>query len=71
MHLQHGRCIFLKAYPPYRPREFLRAVRRVQGHLFERGFPAPRPLVGPASFGIRLATVDEFVDEAEHEETPR
>jgi Phosphotransferase enzyme family len=66
LRLGDGRRVFLKAYPPDRPRQFLRAVRRVQGYLFERGFPAPRPLAGPAHFGPGLATVDEFVDEGEH-----
>ena len=63
--LLDGRRIFLKAHPPERPEEYLRAMYRVQGHLHERGFPAPRPLLRPASFGIGLATVDEFVDAGE------
>ena len=66
LRLGDGRRVFLKAYPPDRPHEFLGAVRRVQGHLFEQGFPAPRPLAGPAPFGPGLATVDDFVDEGEH-----
>lgn len=66
LRLTDGRRIFLKAHPPDRPPEFLRAVRRVQGHLFGRGFPCPRPVVDPAPFGLGLATVDEFVDEGEH-----
>ena len=65
LRLGDGHRIFLKAYPPDRPSEYLAAVRRVQGHLFERGFPAPRPLAGPAPFGPGLATVDEFVDEGD------
>ena len=66
LRLTDGRRIFLKAHPPDRPPEFLRAVRTVQGHLFGRGFPCPRPVVDPAPFGLGLATVDEFVDEGEH-----
>jgi Phosphotransferase enzyme family len=66
LRLGDGRRVFLKAHPPDKPQEFLRAVRRVQGHLLERGFPAPRPLAGPAPFGPGLATVDTFVDEGEH-----
>lgn len=68
LRLGNGRRVFLKAHPPGRPHEFLRAVRRVQRHLFKRGFPAPRPLAGPAPFGFGLATVDDFVDEGEHED---
>lgn len=66
LRLGDGRRVFLKAHPPNRPHEFLRAVHRVQGHLFERGFPAPGPLAGPAPFGPGLATVDEFMDEGKH-----
>jgi hypothetical protein len=68
LRLGDGRRVFLKAHPPDRPHQFLRAVRRVQRHLFKQGFPAPRPLVDPAPFGPGLATVDEFVDEGEHED---
>jgi hypothetical protein len=64
--LNDGRRAFLKAHQPDRSFEYLDAVRRVQGHLFGRGFPCPRPLVGPALFGPGLATVDEFVDDGEH-----
>ncbi len=60
--LRDGRRVFLKAHPPERPQEYLRAVHSVQAHLYSRGFPAPRPLAGPAPFGIGLACVDEFVD---------
>ena len=63
--LRDGQRIFLKAHPLKRPTDYLRAVHTVQGHLHERGFPAPRPLVGPAPFSIGLATVDEFVDKGE------
>jgi hypothetical protein len=66
LRLQDGRRVFLKAHKPELSAEFLEAVRRVQGHLFERGFPCPRPLAGPASFGPGLATAEEFVDEGEH-----
>lgn len=66
MGLQGCRRVFLKAHKLDRSAEFLEAVRRVQSHLFKRGFPCPRPLAGPASFGPELATVEEFVDEGEH-----
>lgn len=63
--LRDGRRVFLKAHPPERPQEYLRAVHRVQAHLYSRDFPAPRPLAGPAPFGVGLASVDEFVDAGE------
>ena len=63
--LQDGRRVLLKAHKLEWSAEFLEAVRRVQGHLFKRGFPCPRPLAGPASFGPGLATAEEFVGEGE------
>jgi hypothetical protein len=64
--LHDGRRVFLKAHKLGWSAEFLEAVRRVQGYLFKRGFPCPRPLAGPASFGPGLATAEEFVDVGEH-----
>jgi hypothetical protein len=66
LRLKDGRRIFLKAHKPDWSSGFLKAVRRVQEHLYDRGFPCPRPLAGPASFGSGLATVEEFVEEGEH-----
>ncbi len=64
VHLKDGRRILLKAHKNCSS-EFLEAVRRVQGHLFQKGFPCPRPLAGPAPFGPGQATVEEFVDVGE------
>ena len=66
LHLKDGRRVFLKAHKLEWSAAFLEAVRRVQGHLFKRGFPCPRPLAGPAPLGPGLATAEEFVDEGEH-----
>lgn len=63
--LDSGRHVFLKAHPPERPSEYLEAVHRVQDHLNRRGFPCPKPVLGPAPFGISRATVDEFVSEGD------
>lgn len=60
--LRNGNRVFLKAHPPERPTEYLEAVHRVQSHLNLRGFPCPKPILGPLRFGIGLATVDEFMD---------
>ena len=65
LRLHDGRQVLVKAHKPDRSAQFLEAVHRVQGHLFERGFPCPRPLAGPASFEPGLATTEEFVDEGE------
>ena len=61
--LRDGRRAFLKANPPARQPDFLRAVHRTQGHLARHGFPCPRPLVGPRPFLSGHATVDEYADE--------
>jgi hypothetical protein len=66
LRLKDGRRVFLKAHKLDRSSAFLEAVRRVQEHLYDRGFPCPRPLAGPTPFGPGLATVEEFVDEGEH-----
>ena len=66
LHLKDGRRIFLKAHKPDWSSGFLKSVRRVHEHLYDRAFPCPRPLAGPAPFGPGLATVEEFVEEGEH-----
>ena len=57
--------IFLKVHPPVRPAGYLRAVHRVQDHLYRKNFPCPKPLLGPLPFGESLATVDELVEGGE------
>ena len=64
--LGDGRRVFLKAHPPDRRPDFLRAVHRAQGHLARRGFPCPGPVVGPEPFRSGYATVDEYVDAGSH-----
>ncbi len=60
--LGNGRRAFLKAHPPGRDADYLRAVHRVQTYLHRHGFPCPNPILGPLPFGAGLATVDELVD---------
>lgn len=62
LELPDGRRVFLKAHPPDRRPGFLRAVHRTQSHLASRGFPCPRPMLGPEPFLAGYATVDEHVD---------
>lgn len=64
--LADGRRVLVKAHPPARPTRFLRAVRRVQTHLFRSGFPCPRPVATPAPFGLGFATVEDFVDAGDY-----
>lgn len=59
--LHDGRRVVMKVHGPRKAPEYLGATRRVQQHLHERGFPAPRPLVGPEPFRIGHAVVDEHV----------
>ena len=44
LRLRHGSRVALKVHVDREEAERLEAVQRVQAHLFERGFPCPRPL---------------------------
>jgi Phosphotransferase enzyme family len=59
--LDDGRRVVIKAYQRQWGRPFLSAVRRVQEHLAQAGFPCPRPIFGPEPAGPALATVEELV----------
>ncbi len=59
--LDDGRRVVIKAYQGRWATPFLTAVRRIQEHLAESGFPCPRPILGPESAGPALATVEELV----------
>lgn len=59
--LADGQRAVVKAYQPRWGYQFLSAVRRVQEHLANAGFPCPRPFAGPASAGVALATVEALV----------
>ncbi|MGH3146582.1 MAG: hypothetical protein ACRDTR_12355 [Rubrobacter sp.] len=63
--LEDGSRVVLKAHPAGRNVDFLEASCRVQRHLFERGFPCPRPILDPAPFGEGYATVEAFEDRGE------
>ena len=65
LRLGDARRVVLKAHRPDRDPDLLACVRRVQLHLVDRGFPCPRPVLGPAPFGAGLATVDRLVDSGE------
>ncbi|MDP9410902.1 MAG: phosphotransferase [Actinomycetota bacterium] len=65
LRLSDARRVVLKAHPPDQAPDFLASVHRVQLHLSDRGFPCPRPVLGPTFFGAGLATVDELVDAGE------
>ncbi len=65
LRLGDARRVVLKAHRPDRDPDFLACVHQVQLHLADRGFPCPRPVLGPESFGAGLATVDQLVDAGE------
>src|ERR1700761_4355868 len=49
--LDDGRRVVVKAHRAGADVERLEAAQRVQAWLAERGFPAPRPLLGPSPLG--------------------
>lgn len=59
LRLVDGSRVALRAV---RPRPGLGEARDVQRALHERGFPCPRPLVGPVRLADGYAFVDEWVD---------
>ena len=61
LRLGDARRVVLKAHRPDRAPDLLACVHRVQLHLADRGFPCPKPVLGPAPFGAGLATVDRLV----------
>lgn len=65
LRLGDARRVVLKAHRPAQDAGLLVSVHRVQLHLSNRGFPCPRPVLGPTPFGAGLANVDELVDAGE------
>jgi len=59
--LADGRRVVVKAHAPTWTRPALAAVAHVQRCLAARGFPCPRPLLGPTILGRGYATVEELV----------
>jgi Ser/Thr protein kinase RdoA (MazF antagonist) len=60
--LDDGREVVVKAHQPGRDLSSLRAVQKVQSHLAEHGYPAPRPLVSPVPLGRGLGWAEELLD---------
>ncbi|MBA2783728.1 MAG: hypothetical protein H0T74_12570 [Rubrobacteraceae bacterium] len=57
LRLGNARQVVLRAHRPDRDPDLLASVYRMQLHLSDRGFPCPRPVLGPAPFGAGLANV--------------
>jgi hypothetical protein len=67
--LQDGRDVVIKVRPPPETNPCLRLDRtslesicRVMKWLATRGYPCPKPILGPTPIAKGLATVDEFLD---------
>jgi hypothetical protein len=58
LRLADGREVVVKVRPNTRR---ISGCVEVQRHLWESGFPCPRPLAGPAGFEGRTATAEEYV----------
>ena len=56
--LSDGREVVVKARPPA---ERIASCLRVQAHLAAGGYPAPRPIAGPAPFGQSTATAEDHM----------
>lgn len=57
--LRDGCRVVVKVRPPA---ERIHTCAGIQQLLWERGFPCPQPLAGPAPFGDALATAEALVD---------
>ncbi len=69
--LEDGRQVVVKAHPPQRSPYFLAAVAEVQLALHHQGFPAARPLVGPATLGLGYGTAEELLAIGRHGDAHR
>lgn len=62
--LDDGRCVVVKGHW-LRPADELAACAEVQTELADRGYPCPRPLLGPRPLGRGYGTVEELVDDGD------
>jgi hypothetical protein len=60
--LLDGRRVVVKAARRSFGSAFLEAAQTVQAHLAASGFPCPKPILGPATFGHGIAVVEELLD---------
>jgi aminoglycoside phosphotransferase (APT) family kinase protein len=67
--LEDGRDVVIKARPPAETNPYLSfdratlaSICRVMKWLADRGYPCPKPILGPTPVAKGLATVEEFLD---------
>jgi aminoglycoside phosphotransferase (APT) family kinase protein len=72
IHLEDGRDLVVKVRPPAETNPYLsfdrtslESICRVMQWLTDRGYPCPKPILGPTSLAKGLATVEEFLDRSE------
>ena len=58
LELRDGRQVVVKVRPPD---DRIAGCVAVQRHLYERGFPCPRPVAGPSPLGGAMATAEALV----------
>ncbi len=63
LRLIDGRRVVIKVHKFSRSLDFLNAVVRVQHYLADKGYPCPRPLLGPRPLAYGQAIVEELIDE--------
>jgi hypothetical protein len=71
--LEDGRDVVIKVRPPPETnldlsfdRTSLESICGVTKWLADRGYPFPKPILGPTPVAKGLATVDEFLDRGQH-----
>ncbi len=67
--LEDGRDVVIKVRPPAKTNPYLsfdrtslESIYRVMKWLAERGYPCPKPILGPTPLAKGLATIEEFLD---------
>ncbi|HEY3304144.1 MAG TPA: hypothetical protein VGL70_11480 [Candidatus Binatia bacterium] len=70
--LEDGRELVIKVRPPAETNPYLsfdraplESICRVMNWLADRGYPCPRPIVGPTPLAKSLATVEELLDQGQ------
>ena len=70
--LEDGRELVIKVRPPSETNPYLsldrtslKAICQVMNWLADRGYPCPKPIIGPIRLARGLATIEEFLNQGE------